>query len=93
LDLLISIGQIILYLISDTLKIKFGRLFLFLALLVSYFFIIPPYFYPEPDPNEANCGTPIVAITFGFWILGGGLASVVNITYFLLKKQFDSTLN
>lgn len=85
--ILISIGQIKLYLISDRLKLKHASVFIFLPILIGHFFILPKYFYPEPDPDGVNCGMPILGVTLAFWIFGGGIASGTHLIYYLIKKK------
>jgi len=85
--ILISICQVLLYLISDKLGLKHGRKLLLLIILIGYFFILPPFFYPEPNPNGNNCGMPTVGVTLAFWVIGGGMASVLHLVYYLIRKK------
>lgn len=87
--LLTSIGQLILYLILNKLKLNLGGIFILIAVLGCYFFIFPSYFYPEPnpDPNHAQCGMPLLAINFGFWIIGGVSAVLLHLVYYLILKR------
>jgi len=85
--ILISVGQIILYLISDRLKLKYGRVIIFLSILISHFFILPQYFFPEPVQDRINCGMPVLGITLAFWFIGGGIASTTHLIYYLIKKN------
>lgn len=84
--ILISIGQIIVYLISELLKLKYVPAIIFISILLGYFYFIPPFFYPEPDPDGVNCGMPILVINFAFWFFGGGAASIIHFGYFMIKK-------
>ncbi len=87
--LLTSFGQLLLYFLLNRLKLNFSGIFILLAVLGCYFFIFPPYFYPEPDPNpnHTQCGMPLLAINLGFWIFGGGVAILLHLIYFLIFKR------
>ena len=86
LIILISIFQICIYLISDKMKLNYSRILVLYLFLIGYFFFLPKFFYPEPDPNGINCGMPILGITLVFWIIGGGIATTIHVIYFLVKK-------
>jgi hypothetical protein len=90
---LVSIGQIGLYLISDTTDFKYGRIMTFLMVLTGYLFIFPPFFYPESNPDGVNCGMPILGITLAFWIIGGGIAIVIHTIYFFIRRMIGNKLN
>ncbi len=83
---MISIVQIGLYLFLDNKKIKNGKSIAFATLLMGHLFILPQFFFPEPDPNGINCGMPVLGITLAFWVIGGGATVLMHILYFFLRK-------
>lgn len=84
--ILISIVQILCYLVIDSFKIRNGKNLLLTAILLGHFFLFPHYFSPEYDTDRVNCAMPILGITLGFWVLGGGLAVVTHFIYYLIRK-------
>ena len=84
--LFISIGQIILYLLSGQLKVKYVPVIIFFIILIGYFLILPKHFYPELDPDGLNCGMPILGINLAFWFFGGGIASIIHVGFLMIRK-------
>lgn len=84
---LILLGQVSLYLLMDRFKIRLGKAFIVVAVLILYFFVLPPCFYPEsdPDPDAINCGMPLLGINLAFWIIGGGGALFAHFIYYLIS--------
>jgi len=87
LIILISIFQTGLYLLSDKINLKHGKIIVFLSVLMGHFFVFPRFFHPDPDPNGINCGLPILGITLAFWILGGGATIVVHAIYYFARRM------
>lgn len=85
LIILVSIGQLGLYIILDKMNVKYGRVMVFLAVLIGYLFVFPSFFYPELDPKD-NCGLPILGINLAFWIIGGGAAILVHTIHYVIRK-------
>ncbi|WP_018343615.1 hypothetical protein [Cytophaga aurantiaca] len=65
-----SMLQVISYYILDRYTIKIPSYIILIILLVGHLFIFPKFFYPEPNPNGADCGMPILGITLAFWLFG-----------------------
>ena len=86
LIIVISICQICLYLILDKMTLKYGKVIIFLLILVGYFFVFPKFFLPLPDPDGIGCGMPVVAFLFTIWVVGGGSAILIHIIYYLIRK-------
>lgn len=91
--LLITLGQIVLYLFADWAKLNYVRTILFLAILAGHIFIFPTFFYPEPDPQGLNCGLPILGISCAFWIVGGGITILTHFIYYLIKTNYQSYIH
>ena len=88
---MISLGQIGLYLVLDNKKIKNRKPIAFATLLlIGHLFILPQFFFPEPDPNGIHCGMPELGITLAFWVIGGGATVLIHALYFLLRKLIRS---
>jgi hypothetical protein len=66
----VSLVQFALYYLNSKYKTKLPNFVILLIILICYFFVFPRLFYPEPSTDGINCGMPIFAITFGFWIFG-----------------------
>jgi hypothetical protein len=93
LIILVSMGQIFLYLVLEKLDLKYGKSILFLLILIGHFFIFPQFFYPQPDSNQFNCGLPILGITLAFWVIGGSTTILVHTIYYLIRKLLKSKYN
>jgi len=88
--ILMFIIQIIGYVLLDRYGLgKFKYLILGLILILN-FFVLPSYFIPDNPNKEPRCGMPVLAITFGFWVFGGGLALIAHISYNFLKGYFKN---
>ncbi|MCB0633426.1 MAG: hypothetical protein R2824_02995 [Saprospiraceae bacterium] len=85
--ILFSIGQIIGYRITDHFGFRTGRILILLSVLIHYFFILPPWFFPESDTEGINCGMPALGITLAFWIVGGAMAIIVHLAYYFYRKS------
>lgn len=77
--LAISFIQALLYLFAAVLRYKMARYFILATVFIGYFFILPQYFYPEPKPDQVNCGLPIFAINMVFWIFGSLAATLTHL--------------
>lgn len=71
---------LILFLIEKN-KIKVRRMWVLIAFLFLYFFILPKLFYPKTQPDGINCGMPIMAITLAFWLFGGLASLITHVVY------------
>ena len=79
------ICQVVLYLISEKMNLKYGRIVLLLMILIGHIYIFPSLFHPDPDPNGMDDGVPLIH-TFVFWMIGVGTAIIVHLIYILIKK-------
>lgn len=84
--LLLTLFQIISYLLIDNYFKINGKTLVLLLLLIGYFFVIPNYFINQEISTDGKpkCGMPILAINFAFWFLGGGGAILTHLVYVLL---------
>ena len=90
LMILVSLCQIILYIITDRLKIKYLKIIILFSILFAYFFVLPKYFYPEPSPDGVNCGMPILGVNIAFWVFGTFIAFLSHLVYYyVVKKKND----
>lgn len=67
---LVSLIHGLINLIAYSFEMKWIRYITLVWVLIAYFFILPPYFYPQINPARAKCGMPIFAINMGFWFFG-----------------------
>jgi len=91
--ILISIGQVLIYLITDRFKFKYGKALMLTLILLGHFIIFPKYFIPEPGINKFDCGLPILGITLAFWIVGNAITLLTHIFYSVVKKRISPTHN
>lgn len=82
----ISIFQVGIYLLLDLRHQGNLKIFVLLLVLLSYFFFLPPLFYPQINPNGVNCGMPILGITLAFWIFGSLISTVSHLAYLFFKQ-------
>ena len=78
---LISIAQLVLYMISNKLNVRHGRIIILVSILIGYVFLFPQYSFPIPNPDGVNCGMPILGINLAFWTFGVGLTSITHYIY------------
>ncbi|NMM47842.1 hypothetical protein [Marinigracilibium pacificum] len=84
---IISIIQFISYLVFDRLKVKHATRYIFTLVILGYLFILPPLFYPEPQPDGGTCGMPVLGITLGFWVIGGIAAPITHIIFRSIRPK------
>lgn len=84
LIILICVLQILLYILIDQLNIKYAKGLILFAILYAHIFVLPGYFIPAPKPGGVNCGMPMMAITLGFWIFGGGVTLLTHYIYSII---------
>ena len=87
---IISLCQILLYLIVDHQNWKYGKIIVMLAILIGHFFVFPSYFYPDTNSEGINCGMPILLVNTVFWVFGGGLTLIFHILYWMIKKLVNN---
>ena len=91
---LISIIQLIAYVISFKLKVKMLNIVILISVLICYYTLIPEFFFPEPVDGETNCGLPTMAVNFSFWTFGTISAIGTHILGLVLKAlRFSQTKN
>ncbi|PSR56161.1 hypothetical protein AHMF7605_22975 [Adhaeribacter arboris] len=90
--ILISVSQLLLYLIIDKLNFRYGKVLILTLILVGHFFIFPKYFYPEPNSDGVNCGMPVLGITFAFWVFGSAITLLVHSIYSFIKNRINPLL-
>jgi hypothetical protein len=71
---IIFIIQIFAYIILDKYNLSKWKYLVFSIILIFNFFVLPSYFIPDNDKNQARCGMPALGITLAFWIFGNGSA-------------------
>ncbi len=73
--------QVIGYVLLDRYNLSAWKYLIFGIILVLHFFVLPGYFFPNNPTHEPMCGMPVLAITLGFWILGGGVTLMTHVIY------------
>ena len=89
--IIISLCQVSLYFALDKTEFNYGKVILFLLILLAYLFILPQVFSPEYEPGGINCGMPILGIYIAFWIFGGGSAILIHLIYLLTNKLLNKS--
>lgn len=83
----ISFIQFTLYYLNTRFKTKLPNFILLLVFLICYIFIFPQFFYPEPRANGINCGLPVFAVTFTFWVFGTIAGLTTHIIWELISLK------
>jgi len=64
--------------------------FIIVLIVLSFHYIFfPRLFVPELESDEINCGLPMFAVTFIFWIFG----TIGSIVSYIIWKRFFLSLN
>ena len=93
---ILLLGTLIESLLLYSIRKSRWRLILSLPILIGFllvFLYLPtPYFLPEPKEDGVNCGMPVLAVTFIFWIYGIASTVCVGVVFFFtLTKSPDIT--
>lgn len=81
---ILPVLQILLYLHTDTKKVRYGKLYVFLAILVTYFCI--PFVVDYFSPNKNGCLLPVISMFCGIWIIGICFTCITHLLYMAFKK-------
>ena len=88
----LSLVQLSLYRFKEKFTFKISDYFILVIALIGYYFIIPPFFYPEPRPDGINCGMPILGLTLGFLFFGTISAIITHIVWvFGIKRNIKES--
>lgn len=79
--LLLFIIQLSAYILLDKYKLGNWKYAVFIVSLILTFFVLPRHYIPE----NIKCGMPGIAITYAFWMIGGGLTFLTLIVYLSVK--------
>lgn len=83
---LVSVCQLMAYLIGQKFKVNYSKSIILTAVLIGYFFIFPSFFRPEFEPNQIRCGMPMFGIMMGFWMFGTLFALITPILFYSFSK-------
>ncbi|MCA0237586.1 MAG: hypothetical protein LCH81_14510 [Bacteroidetes bacterium] len=78
---ILTLAQLAIYTLLDDYKVGLPKSVILMLLLVCYFFILPPLFYPKHVPGKIRCGNPAMGITMAFWVFGGAAALGAHTLY------------
>ena len=85
--MILTLIQLAIYVLLDDRGIGLPKGLILTLLLVCYFFILPPMFYPEFRPGEVRCGNPALGITLVFWVFGGTAAVGAHTLYLAINSK------
>ncbi len=89
--IIVSLVQYVIYFINSRYTIKFPDSMLLFFIVIAHFFLFPKLFYPKLDPDEINCGLPMLGVTLSFWVFGT-LASCITHMLWKLKNRSKRTV-
>lgn len=78
--------QIIAYILLDKYDHKNLKYLVLCLILILHFFILPYLLIPEVENGELKCGMPAMALTLGFWVIGGSATFISHFVYALAKR-------
>jgi len=90
---LISILQIVCYILLEKRNQNSIKIFILITILISYFYFLPNLFYNEPGPNENNCLMPYLGLVLTFGVVGGGSSLLIHFLYSLIRLFFKPKSN
>ena len=82
---IVSAIQLIIYLFLETNKIGFLKILILIAVLLVYYMVLPPYFFPEISEDGINCAMPALGIILAFAFYGtiAGISS--HLTWLIIS--------
>ena len=79
--------QVVAYILLDKYNLSRWKYLVLVLYLILDFFILPDYLIPDYKDGEIRCGMPALAITFAFWIFGGGLTIITHFIYSIINSS------
>ncbi|WP_299769558.1 hypothetical protein [uncultured Dokdonia sp.] len=62
-------------------------------IIIAHLFVFPKLFYLKLDPNEINCGLPMLGVTLSFWIFGMLAAFIAHILWKFICRHTKNRLH
>ena len=79
--------QVVAYILLDKYNLSRWKYLVLVVYLILDFFILPDYLIPDYEDGEIRCGMSALAITFAFWIFGGGLTIITHFIYSIINSS------
>ncbi len=72
----------------DQKRILNGRIFVLTAVFFLYLFVFPVIFTRTlPEAEGVQCGMPLLALLFAFWIGGNLIAIITHVIYYVVNGK------